>query len=416
MAAFPYDERIRDDRVHGSLYTDPAVFADELERIWRLEWIAVGHASEVPLPGDYVLKRIAGEPAILAHGADGRLRLLFNRCAHRANQVCEAPRGNTRAFRCPYHGWTFSNSGELLGFPYRRGYPDDVDKSELGLGQVARVDTYQGFVFASLAAEGPTLREHLGRATDALDRTASFSPEGRIELTAGWLRHRVNANWKLVVENETDGYHPGFVHRSIMAVADTPLSVYTERSQARVRDLGEGHTELDLAAEHRRTGKIMGWFGSDEQRSAEYVAALREAHGVERADALLTEGPSHAMIWPNLFLSEIFVLIVEPVSAGVSIQHSTPLQFAGAERMNRRILRQFEGSVGPAGMLLADDSAMYERNHHGVTASGPEWLQLRRGLQREEVDKEGGRWSNVTDETSQRAIWRRYRRAMAEAA
>jgi phenylpropionate dioxygenase-like ring-hydroxylating dioxygenase large terminal subunit len=303
MAAFPYDERIRDDRVHGSLYTDPAVFADELERIWRREWIAVGHASEVPLPGDYVLKRIAGEPAILAHGADGRLRLLFNRCAHRANQVCEAPRGNTRAFRCPYHGWTFSNTGELLGFPYRRGYPDDVDKSELGLGQVARVDTYQGFVFASLAAEGPTLREHLGRAADALDRTASFSPEGRIELTAGWLRHRVNANWKLVVENETDGYHPGFVHRSIMAVADTPLSVYTERSQARVRDLGEGHTELDLAAEHRRTGKIMGWFGSDEQRSAEYVAALREAHGVERADALLTEGPSHAMIWPNLFLS-----------------------------------------------------------------------------------------------------------------
>lgn len=211
-------ERVRDDRVHGSLYTDPDVFADELERIWRREWIAVGHESEVANPGDYVVKRIAGEPVIMTHGADGRIRLLFNRCSHRANQICERATGNAKAFRCPYHGWTFSNTGDLLGFPYSRGYGDDVAKSELSLGQVPRVDSYQGFVFASLAESGPTLRDHLGNAAEVIDRTVSFSPEGRVELRAGWLKHRVRANWKLVVENETDGYHPGFVHGSIIEI------------------------------------------------------------------------------------------------------------------------------------------------------------------------------------------------------
>jgi phenylpropionate dioxygenase-like ring-hydroxylating dioxygenase large terminal subunit len=408
---FPYEQRIENDRVHGSLYTDERVFADELQTIWARAWLAVGHESEVPEPGDYVVKRLGAQPVILARGEDRTVRLLLNRCSHRGNQVCEAQRGNSRAFRCPYHGWTFSNTGELLGFPYNGGYGRAVDKDELGLGRVPRVAVHQGFVFASFAGEGPTLAEHLGNAAEVLDRVVSFSPQGRVELTTGWLRHRVNANWKLVVENETDGYHPGFVHKSIIAAADTPLTVYTEKSTALVRDLGGGHTELDVRPEHRRAGRLMRWCASSEDRDREYVEAMRAVHGRERADRLLIEGPPHAMIWPNLFISENFLLIIEPVSVSRSIQYSTPLLFAGAPSLNRRALRQFEGSVGPAGMLLADDSAMYERNQNGLRAADPEWLILRRGLHREQT-QDGQRWSNVTDETSQRAIWRRYREAV----
>jgi phenylpropionate dioxygenase-like ring-hydroxylating dioxygenase large terminal subunit len=59
---------------------------------------------------------------ITTRGADGRVRLLLNRCAHRGNLVCEAERGHATSFRCPYHGWTYKNTGELIGFPFNQGY------------------------------------------------------------------------------------------------------------------------------------------------------------------------------------------------------------------------------------------------------------------------------------------------------
>ena len=114
-----YPRLIRPDRVHGSLYTDPRIFADELARIWYRTWVYVGHLSEIPEPGDYVRKNIGLQDVIMTRDADGRVHLLLNRCAHRANLVCEAGRGNSKSFRCPYHGWTYRNTGELI--PVRPG-------------------------------------------------------------------------------------------------------------------------------------------------------------------------------------------------------------------------------------------------------------------------------------------------------
>ena len=117
-----YARLIKPDRVHGSLYTDPRVFADELARIWYWTWVYVGHESEVAEPGDYVRKTLGLQDVIMTRGADGEVRLLLNRCAHRANLVCEAERGHAKSFRCPYHGWTYRNTGELIGFPFNQGY------------------------------------------------------------------------------------------------------------------------------------------------------------------------------------------------------------------------------------------------------------------------------------------------------
>ena len=49
---------VRDDHIHGSLYTDPALFELEMQRIWARTWVYVGHESEVPNPNDYVMKSI----------------------------------------------------------------------------------------------------------------------------------------------------------------------------------------------------------------------------------------------------------------------------------------------------------------------------------------------------------------------
>ncbi len=112
------DELILPDRVHGSLYTDPALFEAELERIWYRTWVFVGHVSEVPEPNDYVVKSIGPQSVIMTRDRHNEIHLLLNRCAHRGNLVCDAPKGNSSAFRCPYHGWTFANTGKLLGYPF----------------------------------------------------------------------------------------------------------------------------------------------------------------------------------------------------------------------------------------------------------------------------------------------------------
>jgi len=406
------DELIRPDRVHGSLYTDPAVFALELERIWYRTWIYVGHESEIPEPDDYVLKSIGPQAVIMTRDRQGEVHLLLNRCSHRANLVCDVERGNGSAFRCPYHGWTFSNTGRLLGRPFNSGYDRSVAKEDLGLARVPRVDSIHGFVFGSLAAEGPSLAEHLGAAAETFDRLAQLSPEGEIELTAGWVKHKVEANWKMVLENETDGYHPQFVHASIFSVTDSGIGdLYDEKSAVITRDLGGGHTELDLRPEFRRLDRPMGWFGTSEDRVPRYVSRMRERYG-ERAASILIDGSPHVMIFPNLFIAEIELLVIQPVAVNETVQHVTALQFKGAPDLNERMLRQTVGSVGPAGLLLADDSEMYARNQRGLQAREPEWLFLGRGLHRERRDADGHAIADATDELPQRAIWRHYRALM----
>jgi fatty-acyl-CoA synthase len=404
---------IETDRVHSSLYTNPQIFEAELERIWYRTWVFVGHASEIAEPGDYVVKSIGPQPVIMTRDREGQVHLLLNRCAHRGNLVCDAPHGNSNAFRCPYHGWTFSNTGKLLGFPFNSGYGGREAKEHLpGLGTVPRVDSYRGFVFGSFAEHGPTLREHLGAAAEAFDRLSRLSPEGEVELTAGWLRHKVKANWKMLLENETDGYHPQFVHASIFSISGSGIGdLYGEKSTAISRDLGGGHTENDLRPEFRRIGQPLYWFGTTPEKLPGYVSSMERAYG-DQAREILIDGSPHVMLFPNLFIAEIQLFVLQPTAVDETVQHVTAVQLKGAPDMSRRMLQQTIGSVGPAGFLLADDSEMYERNMRGVQVRDPEWLLLKRGTLRERIDERGHVIGDATDEVPQRAIWRRYRDVM----
>ena len=104
--AVDYAALVRDDRVHVSLYTDPRIFADEMERIFHRGWVFVGHESEIAAPGDFVTRPLGEQPVILVRSTDGETAVLLNRCAHRGTLVCPLERGHTRVFACPYHGWT----------------------------------------------------------------------------------------------------------------------------------------------------------------------------------------------------------------------------------------------------------------------------------------------------------------------
>ena len=407
-----YSALVEPTRVHSRLYCEEEIFRDEIERIWHTTWVYVGHVSEVPRTNDFVTKSIGPTPVLLVHNHKGEIDLLLNKCAHRGNQLCAYTKGNSATFTCPYHSWSFSNTGELRGYAYPDGYLN-TDKSDYSLGRVPRIDIYRGFVFGSFAKDGQSLQDHLGGAKASIDQLLDNSPEGELNLSAGFLQHRTKANWKFILENETDGYHPGFVHGSVFQVANSNIrNLYGPDSTALTRDLGNGHTEFDLRPEWRRHGEPLNWFGTNEQRMPAYVEAMNRAYGNERAREIMIDGSPHTMVFPNLFIAEIQIFVLQPVAVDETIQHVTAVQFKGTPDMNRRLRQQTMGSVGPAGLLLADDTEMYERNHRGAKIRDPEWVTLRRGLHREKFDENGFLVGHATDEVPQRAIWRHYLKLM----
>ncbi len=408
----PWNRLLHADGVHGRVYVDREIYHEEVRRIWRGTWVYVGHESEVPQRHDFVMKFLGPEPVIMTRDAEGRVRLLLNRCSHRGNQVCAKPRGNASVFTCPYHAWSFGSDGRLKHMSMPDGYPG-VDRSKLGLAEVTRMASYRGFVFGCFAPEGPTLEEYLGGALEVFDRLVALSPEGEVEITAGFLQHKVAANWKLMLENETDGYHPTFVHSSIFGVAQSGIGqLYGRDSAALSRDYGNGHTECDLRPQFRKLDVALGWFGTTEERLPDYVRDMRKAYGEERARQILIDGTPHVMIFPNLFIAEIQLFVLQPVSVDETVQHVTALQFKGAPDLNRRMRQQTMGSVGPAGFLLADDSEIYERTHHGLRSSAPDYTFIGRGAHRERRDEAGYRVGDITDDLPSRGIWRHYRALM----
>jgi phenylpropionate dioxygenase-like ring-hydroxylating dioxygenase large terminal subunit len=419
-----YAGLIRDDRVHGSLYVDPAVYADEMDRIFGRGWVFVGHDSEIPERGQWVTRRLGRESVIMVRDRAGQVHVLANRCAHRGTALCWEPCGRSSSFQCTYHAWTFGLDGALKGVPYPGGFHGD--KASLGLDRPGQVEQYRGFVFANASGDAPPLSEHLGPAgLDLIDRLCDLSPTGRIRVDGGWIGHRVASNWKMWPESDNDGYHLNWVHASMVKAA--PDTYYQETllggedgNQSLAVDHGRGHIELDLRPSYRRE---LAWLGTSREKVTKYCDDLVAARGAERAERLLWDGPPHALIFPNLFLGELNLAIVEPLGPGETVHRHTAVLFEGVdESFNRRLLRQSEAAMGPAGFIVADDAVTAERMQNGFAAScaewatsggdGRAWIDLSRGLEREETDDDGRRHGRVSDETTNRGFWRQYRHVM----
>ena len=88
-------------------YTSREAYERDLDRIWCESWLWVGHASQIPEPGDYILFEFATESVIVVRDREGAVRAHLNVCRHRGSRVCLTAAGNARVFSCPYHGWTY---------------------------------------------------------------------------------------------------------------------------------------------------------------------------------------------------------------------------------------------------------------------------------------------------------------------
>lgn len=417
QGAVDYGALIEQRRVHGSLYTDRQVFEDEMERLFLRGWVFVGHESEIPEAGDWITRRLGLEPVIMVRDRAGAVQVIANRCAHRGTTLCQGAKGHgARTFRCSFHGWVFDLDGGLRAVPGRSGFTGDL--SDLRLDRPGQVEIYQGFVFANQSGDAGPLKDHLGAGGTALiDRAVELSPVGRLNLKGGWIGQRVESNWKMWPESDNDGYHLAFAHASVAtAIPGTQYEAalfspeLSNTSQA--RDHGNGHVELEL-----RTGydRELAWLGTSPGKVPEYCAAIEDAYGQEAAKRIRWDGPPHALIFPNLFLGEMNIAIIQPVSAGQTIHYHTPLLLDGVDDgLNRRIIRQSEAGMGPASFLLADDAVIAERMQCGFAAGAQAdrgWIDLSRGIGRERRD-EAGRVGHVSDEITNRGFWLHYQKRM----
>jgi phenylpropionate dioxygenase-like ring-hydroxylating dioxygenase large terminal subunit len=149
-------------RLDRRFFADDEILRKELELVFRPSWQLIAFESELPDPGDYVVRRMGLDSVIVTHDVivtrdeQGAIAILLSSCNHRGTQLCRATFGNAAHFRCSYHGWTYGNDGKLIGVPHlRTAYPATFDKSLYGLRR-ARVTVYRGFVFATWQADGPS--------------------------------------------------------------------------------------------------------------------------------------------------------------------------------------------------------------------------------------------------------------------
>lgn len=412
-----YRHLVQDGRLHGSLYTDPDIFSDEMEKIFHRGWSFVAHDSEIPNSGDFVVRRVGTQTLLAVRRKDGEIGIYYNRCPHRGASLCQSASGNRSRITCPYHAWTFALDGRLIGLPDEQAYPPDFSKADSGLSAVARHDSYGGFIFVNLVPNGISLVDHLGRATELIDNLLGLSPTGRIRLTAGWMKHKMRSNWKMIVENQVDGYHAQAVHGSLITANRVFATVRDRKptSPTRVRDFGKGHTDIDHPSDYRAAGdKLFRWTGGiAPERLPNYVKAMTEAYGEKEATRRLIEGPPHSMLFPNLSLAEMNIMVIEPISLTESVQYTCPVFLDGADELNERTLRRCEGAMGPAGFLIADDAEIGEHTQQGVSNLEPEWIILSRGLGKEVIQPDGVRLAGLMDETSQRGFWKHYREVMS---
>jgi phenylpropionate dioxygenase-like ring-hydroxylating dioxygenase large terminal subunit len=211
---------VRRGMIPAHIYNDEEIFRLERERLFGRAWVFVGHTSEIPQPGDYVVRRVLEDSFIVARGEDGQVRALFNMCLHRGMQVCRAEMGNASHFRCPYHGWSYRNDGRLVGLPfYKDAYGGEAGFRRKGqtLLPAPSLDTYNGLIFVSMDPDAPPLREYLGDFAFYLDYYVNQSASG-IELR-GPQRWRIKANWKIGAENFAgDMYHTPHTHTSVVEI------------------------------------------------------------------------------------------------------------------------------------------------------------------------------------------------------
>jgi len=402
----------RDDwsRIPYALYTDPAIYTREMERLfYRGHWCYVGLAAEIPKPGDFKRSAVGERSVILTRDRDGMIHVVENRCAHRGVQFCQENFGNRKTLVCPYHQWSYDLKGNLIGLPYRKGVkqgdrvnggmPEDFQLSEFGLEKL-NVQVYNGVVFASFDFDLPPVESFLG---PDIRRFYERIFDGRELVVHGYSRQRIPGNWKLMQENIKDPYHPGLLHTWFVTFglwrADMKSTLYVDEHGRHAAMTG-ARTE---GAKSEVTEGVTSFKEKMQLHDDRVLDIVFEPWWQGLTATLLTIFPS---------------LIIQQQVNSLSMRHIVPhgtdafnfvwTHFGFADdtpEMKRRRLRQ-ANLFGPAGYVSADDGEVIEFSQRG--------FRQHEGLATVvELDGRGtGGADHTVTETLIRSMYRYYRQVM----
>ncbi len=191
-------------------YYEEAIYQREKELIFHDMWFYVGRANEIPNAGDYMVRQIVDESAIITRDKRGEVHAFYNVCRHRGTKLCQEAQGrfNGGAFACKYHGWTYGLDGKLLATP-NMVETDDFDMKDYPLFS-APIETMNGFLFVNLSDNPKPIRDQLGYYEDRMRNYPIADLQvGKI------ITYDVKANWKIIVENYSECLHCPGVHPAL---------------------------------------------------------------------------------------------------------------------------------------------------------------------------------------------------------
>ncbi len=421
MSSYVVEDR---EKKTFSVSREALVSPDVLEReraaIFDKSWIYVGHGSEVPEPGSFKSRDVAGRPVIFCRDHGGTVRCLLNSCRHRGATVCVAREGKERYFTCPYHGWTYDGDGSLVAVPGEDAYGPAFRKSDMGLIAPPRFESYRDFYFLSFAAGIEPLENYLAGAREYLDLVIDQSPSGRLQVISGTQEYDIRANWKLLVENSVDDYHLPATHSTWLNYMRSAGVITRPSREAGLllptkgagKDLGNGHLTTDNV--NFRGRPVAAWisiYGEDAKSDiaairAELVQRLGEARATRIADT-----NRNLVVFPNLVVNDGSSLTVRtffptaPDHMHVTAWALGPVEETEAQRARR--LDAFLTFYGPGGFATPDDVAALEMLQQGYrTWREVRWNDLSRGMAKDAADQLN------TDEGHVRVFWRRWAELM----
>lgn len=409
-----------DFQVNRGALVEPEVWALEQRRIFDRCWLYVGHASEIPAPGDFRTRTVAGRPLLFCRDSQGVPRVFLNSCRHRGAVVVREAEGNASSFFCFYHGWTYDRDGALDGVPGESSYPASFRKSDYGLATPPHVDAYRDFVFVNFDPGAMPLVDYLAGAKEYIDLIVDQSPSGRMQVIRGVQEYDIKGNWKLLVENSFDDYHLPTTHstwlnymRNSGVEIRKPERGHLLPSHGVGKALGNGHAVIDnVNFRGRPVAKWIPIYGEAarpeiDRIREELVARLGEARAARVADT-----NRNLVVFPNLVLndgSSVTIRSFQPTGPDRMSVRAWCLGPAEETPLARSVrLDSFLTFYGPGGFATPDDVEALEQVQLGLaTYREVPWSVMTRGMEK------AGEQLN-TDELHLRAFWIEWDRRMSD--
>ncbi len=373
-------------RVNRGAFLDPFVFELEMSRIFESTWIFIGLESQIEKPHDFMTTHIGRQPVIVTRNAEGEVGCFLNSCRHRGSLLCTLTAGNQKFHVCRYHGWSYDSSGKNVLITDREDgrYPRAFDADNHDLVPVARLESYRGFIFASLVSGGTSLSEHLGEASVLLDLIADQAPNG-LEYVPGSVNYVFNGNWKLQFENGLDFYHFSSTHSSYVDILNQRARRTTVPA---ARDAGNAQTYEDIELGSQGTfsfprGHSVMWStlrpGQAQRQTSHdggFMAGVLKQIGEPEAK-WIAQRQRNLTIFPNLQIIDLQAMQLSlqlrtwhPLTVDKTLMVSHCLAPKGESREARRIrIRRYEDFFNASGLATSDDNATYQLCQDGFRAT-----------------------------------------------